>query len=143
MPPSTMSTSSRRPANILRWPSPFLPHAYDIPFAQLPLTWTSSHVLPSWQYSIQDAQLYCIHHSANHHSSHAQQHPPSCSKLVLISNACPQCQRQPKLPDHRFCSVACGQFAARSAPELKCLPSHHEMFVKGIYCGFSMVISRS
>ncbi|KAF8551070.1 hypothetical protein OG21DRAFT_1478285 [Imleria badia] len=47
--------------------------------------------------------------------------------IYLISG---NCLRQPKVPDHRFCSLACGQSAARSAPELKYLLPHHELSIK-------------
>ncbi|KAG6372556.1 hypothetical protein JVT61DRAFT_7666 [Boletus reticuloceps] len=93
--------------------------------------WAPFYVLPPCPHIVfQDARRYWLY-PVNHHPSHPpnQQHALSRSMLTMPSNACPQCQRQPKHPDYRFCSVACGQSAARSAPELKYLYPHHELSV--------------
>lgn len=125
-----------------RRPSRSLIDAQRSPGPPTVLAWPSIHVCPSCQYAFQDSRPHwsCIsHHLSNYHPSHAygrQQHPSSRSGLVAPWNACPHCWRQPKLPDHRFCSIACGQSAARSAPQLKYLPPFHELFVMSMYCIF-------
>ncbi|KAH0835576.1 hypothetical protein J3R83DRAFT_9301 [Lanmaoa asiatica] len=136
MPSSTVSASSHWSISTSRMrPSQPLSHAYRIPPAGIAQAWSPIHVPPSYQHSFQDARPYwpCIHlyfSSCHPFQSRDQQHPPSRSALVLASNACPQCWRFPKLPDHRFCSIACGRFAARSAPELKYLPPRHKLSIK-------------
>ena len=112
---------------------------------QSALACTPFYVFPYCKHHIlQDTRPHWprIQHHPNHQSSQSQgqQCWSSHSKVVLVCNACPQCWRQPKLPDHRFCSVACGQSAARSAPELKYLPPHHELSIKGMYRRLSIGI---
>lgn len=128
---STVSTSPQGTATVSRsrlgW---LLAHSRRIPLAEVAQAWAPLNMFPYSQLvTLQDARLYwpCIHHSAG------QQYSPSVFRLIMVSNACPQCQRQPKLLEHRFCSVACNQSAAFFAPELKYLPLHHERFMMSMY----------
>ncbi|KAI9463863.1 hypothetical protein HD554DRAFT_2026792 [Boletus coccyginus] len=135
---STVSTLSQRPTAISdSWPTS-LAQAHTIPLAQITRGRTPVHVLTSCQHSaFQDARPYgpyIYRHPVDQRSPltpkpYEGQHSSPCFQLVVVLNACPQCQRHPKLPDHRFCSVACRQSAARSAPELKYLHPHHELFI--------------
>lgn len=125
------SVSSRGPNTIsLRQPSQ---SPADVHTPQNTLPWSPIYLFQSCQHAFQDGRPYWPHH-----------HPSLSSRsgLVPVWNVCPHCQRRPKHPDHRFCSVACGQSAARSAPELKYLPPNHELFIKSTCCICLMFFSR-
>ncbi|KAN0078125.1 hypothetical protein V8E55_010182 [Tylopilus felleus] len=121
---SIVSVSYQRPVKVS--PSRLIPPIAPpnvTTLAQHVSGWAPFNVLPSYQYPTFQYAWVASHQLLHFHD---QQHSSPRSTLVLVLNACPQCQRRPKLPDHRFCSIACSQSAARSAPELKHLIPPHD-----------------
>jgi hypothetical protein len=74
-------------------------------------------------YPCPQASSQCIH--SDHHQLR------SVCNHYSSPNACPWCQRHPKHPEHRFCSVSCTRDAARCAPGLFPLSHRSELFVNG------------